>query len=66
MTQAEANAQVLEMLEQALETARRDGAIGCEVLLVHGDTMNSFRAFNAEAFADAMKFAAMQAQGGVQ
>lgn len=66
MTQTEAQAQVVAMLEQALVIARREGAIGCDVHLVYGNTTSSYRYFNADALLAAQELAEMPQAGGMQ
>jgi hypothetical protein len=66
MTQTEANAQVVAMLELALADARGKRAIACDVHLVHGDTTSSYRVFNSEAFASAQELLEAQHAGGTQ
>jgi hypothetical protein len=66
MTQTEAQAQVVAMLEQALADARGKRAIACDVHLIHGDTTSSYRVFNGEAFKSAQELLEAQHAGGMQ
>lgn len=66
MTQTEAQAQVVAMLEDALVIARREGAIGCDVHLVHGNTTSSYRYFNLQALEEAQELYEMPQAGGTQ
>lgn len=66
MTTHEAQTQVVAMLEDALTRARRDGAIGVEVMLVHGNTTSCYRYFNADAINEAHALVGAEGEGGMQ
>jgi hypothetical protein len=53
MTGPDAQAQVITMLEAALLAARTEGAIACEIMLLHNNTLSRYSVFNDEGFADA-------------
>jgi len=66
MTTTEAHAQVVAMLERALDVARRERAIACDVHLIHGNTTSTYSVFNGDAFAAAQELVEALGHGGMQ